>query len=95
MPARHRVGKLLIRWRLAISMETPPSSPRGDRETPSSSDQWIGLSGVGVEFVAAILLPGAGGWWLDRICGTAPWIMLLGGLLGFAAGLVLLIRAVK
>lgn len=56
---------------------------------------WLAMSGLGFEFVAAILLPGALGWWLDRVAGSTPWIMLVGGLLGFAAGLRLLMRSVN
>jgi F0F1-type ATP synthase assembly protein I len=53
------------------------------------------MSGLGFEFVGAILLPGALGWWLDRQLETAPWIMLAGGLLGFVAGLRVLMRSVN
>lgn len=56
---------------------------------------WIGMTSVGFEFLAAILLPGALGWWLDRLLGWAPWLMLVGGLLGFVAGLKLLMSQAK
>jgi ATP synthase protein I len=68
---------------------TRPPPPKRDAPT------WVGMSGLGFEFVAAILLPGALGWWLDRRFDTAPWIMLALGLLGFAAGLRALMRAVN
>lgn len=64
-------------------------SPQGD------GDRWIGLSSLGFEFLFAVLLPGAGGWWLDRVLNTAPWLMLVGGGFGFAAGLFLLLRAAR
>jgi F0F1-type ATP synthase assembly protein I len=63
----------------------------GRRKSPT----WLAMSGLGFEFVAAILLPGALGWWLDRMAGTSPWLMLGGGLLGFVAGLRLLMRSVN
>ena len=56
---------------------------------------WVAMSGLGFEFVGAILLPGALGWWIDRKAGTTPWIMLAGGLLGFVVGLRLLMRSVN
>jgi ATP synthase protein I len=49
------------------------------------------MTSLGFEFLAAILLPGALGWWLDRLLGWTPWLMLVGGLIGFAAGLRLLL----
>ena len=53
------------------------------------------MSGVGFEFVAAVLLPGSLGWWLDGKAGTRPWLMLVGLLLGFGVGLRILMRSVK
>ena len=64
----------------------------GRRPAPPT---WVAMSGLGFEFVAAILLPGALGWWLDRMFGSAPWLMLVLGLLGFVAGLRLLMRSVN
>jgi ATP synthase protein I len=51
------------------------------------------MTGLGFEFLAAVILPGALGWWLDRLLGWAPWLMLAGGLLGFVAGLRLLLAS--
>ena len=53
------------------------------------------MSGIGFEFVVAVLLPGALGWWLDDKAGTRPWLMLVGLLLGFGVGLRILMRSVK
>ncbi len=53
------------------------------------------MSGLGFEFVGAILIPGALGWWLDRQFGTQPWIMLGLGMLGFVVGLRVLMRSVN
>jgi len=43
-------------------------------------------SALGLTFVAATVLGLAGGWWLDRRLGTSPGCLLLGLLLGIAAG---------
>lgn len=51
------------------------------------------MATVGFEFLAAVLLPGAIGWWLDRMLGWSPWLMLVGGVLGFIVGLRLLMSA--
>lgn len=52
-------------------------------------------SSMGVEFIAAVGLCVAAGWWLDRRLGTSPWFMLGGLALGFAAGLYRLIGVVR
>lgn len=75
----------------------------GDQRDPSDrepgpsrgSADWMGMMSLGFEFVIAVLLPGALGWWLDGRFGSRPWIMLAGGLLGFIAGLRLLMRSVS
>jgi len=68
--------------------------PGGSKPAPDGGS-WMAMSGVGIEFILAVLLPGAAGWWLDRRFGTVPWLMLVGGLLGFATGLVMLLRSIK
>lgn len=57
--------------------------------------QWGALAGMGFEFVAAILLPGALGYWLDGKWGTTPWLMLALGAFGFGAGLYRMLRTVN
>jgi F0F1-type ATP synthase assembly protein I len=44
---------------------------------------------MGVELVAAILTWGAIGWFIDERLGTGPWGILVGALIGNAAGLYL------
>ena len=67
--------------------------PRGSGKPKPPT--WVAMSGLGFEFVGAILVPGAIGWWIDRKAGTVPWVMLAGGLLGFMIGLRLLMRSVN
>jgi F0F1-type ATP synthase assembly protein I len=70
--------------------------PAKDRPAPSSANaDWMGMASVGFEFVIAVLVPGAIGWWLDGKFGSRPWIMLAGGVLGFIAGLRILMRSVS
>lgn len=57
--------------------------------------QWYQIAGVGFEFGAAVLLLGLLGWYLDRRWETAPWLMLIGGGLGFMVGLWLLIKTAR
>ncbi|HSU66633.1 MAG TPA: AtpZ/AtpI family protein [Tepidisphaeraceae bacterium] len=52
-----------------------------------------GAVGIGFEFLATICVGGAIGWYLDRRLNTFPWLMVGGICVGFAAGLVVMIRA--
>jgi ATP synthase protein I len=49
---------------------------------------------IGTEFVAAILVGTGIGFAIDRFAGTAPWAMLAFLMLGFAAGILNVIRVV-
>ncbi len=41
---------------------------------------------LSVEFVVALGVGGLIGYGIDQVAGTTPWIMLIGGFFGFAAG---------
>jgi ATP synthase protein I len=71
------------------------SRPSRDRLEERTIGQWYRLTGVGVEFIVAVLMLGGAGWLADRWLGTMPWLMLAGGLLGFGVGLWLMIRAAR
>ena len=49
------------------------------------------LTVIGLEMA----LPAAGGYWLDRRFGTAPVFVILGAILGFAAGMFHLLQIAK
>ena len=53
------------------------------------------MAGVGTEFVAAIGIFGAVGWFLDRWLGSSPWLLITGFGLGFAVGLWLMYKAAR
>ena len=48
----------------------------------------------GIEFAASILIGVFGGQWLDRRMGTGPWLVMLGALVGAAAGFYNLYRTI-
>jgi ATP synthase protein I len=48
---------------------------------------------MAAELVAAVLVGGIIGWGLDRVLGSKPWLFLLFFVLGFAAGVVNVVRA--
>lgn len=50
--------------------------------------------GIGSTFLASIAVCLFGGWWLDGLLGTRPWLTVVGALVGIAAGFYLFIRIV-
>jgi ATP synthase protein I len=74
------------------------------RETAPTRDggleqQTSGAAGIGrafrmsTEFVAGILAGGGLGWLFDRLLGTSPWGLIVLLMLGFAAGIMNVVRA--
>lgn len=53
------------------------------------------LASLGMTMVLATVIGLAAGYYADRWLGTSPWLLLLGLLLGIAAGFVSLFRAAK
>jgi len=49
---------------------------------------------IGTEFVAAILVGTGIGYVIDQVAGTGPWAMLIMFMMGFAAGILNVIRVV-
>ncbi|HXE51856.1 MAG TPA: AtpZ/AtpI family protein [Tepidisphaeraceae bacterium] len=70
-------------------------SPRGDLGPPGSAPAAWGLIGIGFEFLATICVMGAIGWYLDRRWNTFPWLLIAGCAVGFAGGLMMMIRAAR
>lgn len=48
---------------------------------------------VASEFVAGVIVGGGLGWAIDRALGTAPWALIVFVLLGFAAGVLNVLRS--
>lgn len=64
------------------------------RSSPEPSRSGYGLAvRLGADFVAGILVGGAIGWGIDRLFGTTPWGLLVFLLLGFAAGVLTMLRS--
>ena len=49
-------------------------------------------AGVGFEFICTVGLPLGLGYWLDKKFGTLPWLMIILGAFGFAAGLYRMLK---
>lgn len=53
------------------------------------------MASAGWALVIAIVLGAAGGYFLDKLFGTSPWLFFLGFFFGVAAGILGLYRAVS
>ena len=71
--------------------DLPPNKPSSDDQ--SVMRQLAVMSSVGIEFLATVLVPGGIGYWLDGHFGTRPWLLLVGGVFGFAVGLYRLLKS--
>ena len=67
---------------------------RGDKKSIGFTDGKADprLMGLGLQFVVAILLCLYAGMWLDARLHTAPWLMLIGAILGASAGFYSMFR---
>lgn len=68
---------------------------RGPERDSRAVGDWYRLTGLGIEFIAAVLVGLSLGYLADRGLGTDPWFFLIGGGVGFGAGLWLLLKAAK
>ena len=82
-----RLGERLGRVR--SSQAPDPAAPRAQADT-SGMARGLRLSG---ELVAGVVVGAIIGWLLDRWLGISPWGMIVFLLLGFAAGVVNVMRA--
>ena len=66
----------------------PPTSP--------TTWQLIGqLSTIGMSFVFALAIGFGGGYWLDTVLGTRPWLSFVGFFVGLAAGVLNVYRVMQ
>lgn len=62
------------------------------QEEPSGRRYGLALR-LGADFVAGVVVGGAIGWGIDRLFGTSPWGLMIFLLLGFAAGILTVLRS--
>jgi ATP synthase protein I len=87
-----RLGALERRLRAAEGERAArrADEARMENSGPSGLGQALRLSS---EFMAGIIVGGGLGWAIDRWLGTSPWGMILLLMLGFAAGVMNVMRA--
>jgi ATP synthase protein I len=78
--------------RLGRQRPGEPSETEGGRPATDASGFARGLR-LSSELVAGVLVGAAIGWALDRVLGISPWGLIVFLLLGFAAGVMNVIRA--
>jgi ATP synthase protein I len=64
-----------------------------ERPTPTSGKDFAYAFKLASEFVAGVVVGAVLGWGLDRVAGTSPWGLIGFLLLGFAAGVLNVVRA--
>lgn len=69
-----------------------PSRPDDREDRPTPMLQAGEVMGVGLQFAGAILIFLFLGRWLDEKLGTSPWLLLIGVMVGAAAGFYSLYR---
>ena len=62
---------------------------------PFSKGDHIEITTLGLEFASAVGLCTWAGYVLDKKWGSAPWLLVLGALVGFALGFYMIVRAAK
>ena len=75
-----------------VHPDRPSESSPGQRPTTDPSTITRGFQ-LSTELVTAVLVGAAVGWLIDRLLGTSPWGMIVFLLLGFAAGVLNVMRA--
>ena len=74
-------------------MASPDPTPR---KRPNNTMQQVGMAmELPFTLISAVLVGGGIGYLLDRWLHTAPFLLLLGGLVGFAGGFVDLLRTAQ
>jgi ATP synthase protein I len=77
--------------RLDASQAAREANARSPLETPPRTGYGLAMR-LGADFVAGVLVGAAIGWGIDRFFGTSPWGLIVFLLLGFAAGILSVMR---
>ncbi len=69
-----------------------PTGPEGSGRGAAGAGSMAAALRISMEMVAALVVGGFIGWFLDRFLGTGPWLLLVFLVLGFAAGMLGAVR---
>jgi F0F1-type ATP synthase assembly protein I len=59
---------------------------------PRRTEPWVNALAAGTELAATVLVGLGGGYWLDSVCGTGPWLAVLGAMAGMALALYRIVK---
>ena len=90
---KRRASELGRRLEAVKAEEARSAAPRSGPTGPSA-DLGLGFR-MAIELVASVIVGGGIGWGLDRLLGTAPWLMILFLLFGIGAGFMGVFRTAK
>jgi len=62
------------------------------RQADPQPKPWVNALAAGTELAATVLVGLGGGYWLDSVCSTGPWLTVLGAMAGMALALYRLIK---
>ena len=88
-----RRDELLKGARESVAESAAHSAAHSAGETAAASGEGASgtvLAGLGLQFVVMILLCLYAGMWLDKKLGTAPWLLILGMVVGASTGFYVL-----
>jgi ATP synthase protein I len=66
-----------------------------NRKPEKFMKDWFRYGGIGVEMLASVLIGTLGGYGLDYLLHTRPWLMIVGFILGSAAGFRSIFRLIN
>ncbi len=69
-----------------MSSDKNPQGPLGE---------WMRYAGIGIEMLVSVLIGTFGGYGLDHLFHTKPWLMIVGFIFGSAAGFRSLFRLLE
>jgi ATP synthase protein I len=81
-----------LEGRVRDARERHGTGPKDAEARGTAMGQALKLS---TELIAGVAVGGFIGWWLDRVFGTAPFLMVLFLLLGGAAGIINVVRSAQ
>ena len=70
-------------------------TPKDIEEKAREAYKSARFASMGIELGVSVLLGLLGGWWLDIQLDCRPWLLLLGIVLGFAAGIRSIVRTLR
>ncbi len=66
-----------------------------DQKPKSTLGEWMRYANIGIEMLVSVLIGAFGGYGLDYLFHTKPWLMIVGFILGSVAGFRSLFRLLE